>query len=621
MRKMNTGSDSLEKTKERVEEVDQNNKSIFTPQGDQENNTGKKKTILKIILAFLLLLSAGSLLIYFKFQKSYLISKNRTELISNTKTWINCNDVRDVVEDSDYIYVGCLGGILVIEKNSGEIFDELNFQDGMDSETVTDLVLHENKIYVGSQAGLHIFDLEKRTFDVVNQSNGLPSNSNIVLAKDEEYIWIGTFNGLARWDINNEKIEDFTDDLPSGQRDLHGVLVTPNSVYAYGQKNIYRYDKNDKYWEEVKYNNQNIVISDLSYHDDIIFVYAWDDIVLSGKNASNSILNEYSPIINGLNSTGSSLYTSRYIGTYENYDYLIGTSGIYRFNFLNNNIELFSSENSTIGINFPILTDKLWEFSEISSDDWMTTYDLESGEKQVYKLERPSKFKSALGIIESSNHSSTNKLLISSEAALYMGSLEGDEVEKKTKFFVLNQWEGSGNNIEYQVVPLMNSNKFVFYSEDCQMECARSDMFLYDYINNKTSKIDTSELVEQDYDGLTEDVFSFKGLDEDNNPWFILGKNLFSIDSNGKIQNIHQDFSYETIEEENITIVTKKNNEIDCGFVATFDEQLKIFKDVSYPDCDMNNLIDMPNAITSLINIGDKVIGTYQWGGLFITGE
>ncbi len=50
--------------------------------------------------------------------------------------WMNCADMRDVIEEKDRLYIACLGGVLVVDKE-GKVIDQITMADGLGNQTAT----------------------------------------------------------------------------------------------------------------------------------------------------------------------------------------------------------------------------------------------------------------------------------------------------------------------------------------------------------------------------------------------------------------------------------------------------------------------------------------------------
>lgn len=113
---------------------------ITTPQAPVQEIPQKKSVKIPLILFF----TAGIILliVLLTFQKSPFtktILKNSplktAPLVTPQKNytqWINCDDVRNVIEENNSLYVACLGGVLIID-TSGSVIDQISMTDGLET--------------------------------------------------------------------------------------------------------------------------------------------------------------------------------------------------------------------------------------------------------------------------------------------------------------------------------------------------------------------------------------------------------------------------------------------------------------------------------------------------------
>ena len=127
--------------------------------------------------------------------------------------WVNCDDVRDVIEENNRLYVACNGGVLVVDKTSGKVVDQISMTQGLSNHTTTSLAKKGNILYIGTQDGFTIFDLSSRQAKKISVSKGLVNGANIFLALDGDILWIGTFDGLSRYDTISGQITNYKEEL------------------------------------------------------------------------------------------------------------------------------------------------------------------------------------------------------------------------------------------------------------------------------------------------------------------------------------------------------------------------------------------------------------------------
>lgn len=126
----------------------------------------------------------------------------RYDKVNNEWTMVSREDVRDVVEDGDYIWAATwTQGIKRLHIASGAW---TNFGDrtGLLHNYVNDrsLKVDERFVWAGTPRGLSIYDKESETWTSYVQSETLIGNEVRAVVADERYVWCGTSQGLSRYD-------------------------------------------------------------------------------------------------------------------------------------------------------------------------------------------------------------------------------------------------------------------------------------------------------------------------------------------------------------------------------------------------------------------------------------
>ncbi len=527
------------------------------------------------------------------------ISVNQSESLN---TWINCNDVRDVVEDANKIYVACLGGVLVVNKDTGEVLDEINVEDGLQSDTATDLLLINNSLYVGSQGGVDIYNLQTNDHTQISTISGLPSNYNIKLGYDGEDIWIGTFKGLARFNLATGSIDTFTDEIPvdNSQVNIQTILVTDKAVYAYANSNAYtrgyiaRYDKQLKTWSNWGGRDlYNAFLLGLSEYDGKIYVYTSETIYVANDSPDSKL---------SQSKVGTKDSAYRYLGSYGEYSFNYKQNSIYRYNLKTNEVVKLAS-NVDFGQNGPIVNKSIYTFPLDSKKPWLVSYDGLTGLEKTISLSRPSAFFGVYGSIN-------NEVFIGTNRGLYLI----DFSNKNPNFSSQNLVTTFANfDPNFQIIQIPNSNKFGFFSQNCEMTCSKAQFTIYDYLD-RTSRSDNppsdiSPKVNTPSDASL--LLSYIGIDDKD-------KLIFSNSS----QNFDTKwFSYDLVsgwsdEDKQPNIVSKYEKQ-NCPPTFKYDLQQNIThsEDINCGKDQLN--LPFPDGITSLLRLQDKYIGVYTWGGLF----
>ncbi len=174
-----------------------------------------------------------------------------------TKQWIACDEVRKVLFDSDRWYVGCRGGVLVMTPQ-GKILRQFSQADGISNDIVTDLVLIQRKLFIGTQDGLNVVDLDTEKVTVIRVQEGLVSGSNLTLAADGDEVWVGTFDGVSRIHVPTMTITNYRSELMANATNfnVHRIMATSKAVYisligsAYSSGGLARFDKQKQQFEQ-----------------------------------------------------------------------------------------------------------------------------------------------------------------------------------------------------------------------------------------------------------------------------------------------------------------------------------------------------------------------------------
>jgi ligand-binding sensor domain-containing protein/two-component sensor histidine kinase len=119
---------------------------------------------------------------------------------------------------------------------------------------------HDEKLYIPSNKGLWIFDIENKTFESLNTLNGIASDNVLDIYISENHIWLATGKGLQRIPININKSpkpaliylknknenENLSDIKLNYQQSL--VLYPQVSSYSSNGKFEYAYRINNQEW-------------------------------------------------------------------------------------------------------------------------------------------------------------------------------------------------------------------------------------------------------------------------------------------------------------------------------------------------------------------------------------
>ena len=217
-----------------------------------------KKLLTFVLLVLLAAVSYFSYITIFKKPKGTDTNQNPAK-IKNYTSFVDCSDIRKVVEEGGKYYVACFGGVLIADAKSGQVLDQITMAEGLSDYVVTDLIKKGNTLYIGTQDGVTIWNLLTGTGKKLSVAQGLPSGANIILEEDGKYIWIGTFDGLARLDTEFNKLDVYKQELISSADEkvnVNGISTSGDYVYfsvvasAHSRGEVVRFNKVSGVWDK-----------------------------------------------------------------------------------------------------------------------------------------------------------------------------------------------------------------------------------------------------------------------------------------------------------------------------------------------------------------------------------
>lgn len=468
--------------------------------------TSQKGNILLPLLFLIALLAVGTATYFFFFKNQAgldLGNISKTSKAVNAKQWINCDNVRDVIEEGDTLYVGCLGGVLVVNKNTGEVKDELSMTDGLSDVSANSLIKSGDILYVGSQDGFTKFNLKNNKAEKISVKEGLPNGSNIKLAADGNFIWVATFDGLARYDKNSGEIKSYKQELLNSatQWGVSSLWVTNNSVYANmpahaeSTGGIARYDKASGTWEQYsleafgkagEYNRLDIFGTGTAGNRVIV---AENSALWQAEDKNNTTW-EHVP-----NPVGENTYDDygliRTIVDQGNTARILTSKGfLFDYNPDNKTAELVypvktHSPNLLSGAgNFGITNDKKIWFHPVSyprdeNDPWLRWFDTSDFSSQSFTLKgRPQSFSGIISVID-------NTAILSTFDGLWRYDLKEEKLERIALPLSITSNEMS--NLAFQPIP--GSTQVLVINQGCGISCDKPEIFILDYPANAVKAV------------------------------------------------------------------------------------------------------------------------------------
>lgn len=422
--------------------------------------------------------------------------------LTTTRQWINCDDIRDVIEENNTLYVACLGGVLVIDKSNGKVIDQISMTDGLSNAVTNSLAKKDNILYIGTQDGFTIFDIETKIAKKISIQEGLISGSNIKLALDGDDLWVGSFEGLSRYSLLSGKIENFTTELVDNSTKYNAskILVTPKAIYAIALANAYtpggvaRLDKATKQWERFGPSSFLSSTNQYSRVDFFNIVQAGDKIYVAEDNMIWEGEDEKHTSWKRLESINSQLIPEDY-----GIRHLIGTTSKL-FIIANSLMYEYSSSTSTIKRIYPqhdegenLLGDggltsthsrdeKIW----ISAAPWLRWIELNNLQTGTISLQkRPKNITSIIATIDSSP-------IVYADGQIWKYDLQKDEFQKipGLKDYVGGITEAVSTSGTFAFQPLPETSKILIFSQVCGMGCSEPKFAFYDYAEGSIKPVE-----------------------------------------------------------------------------------------------------------------------------------
>ncbi|MFC1715879.1 hypothetical protein ACFL6S_19575 [Candidatus Poribacteria bacterium] len=126
----------------------------------------------------------------------------RYDKVNDEWTTVSRDDVRDVVEDGDYIWAATWYAGVKRLHIASSAWTTFNDRTGLLHNWVNDrsLKVDERYVWAGTPRGLSVYDKESETWTSYTQSETLIGNEIRAVVADERYVWCGTSQGLSRYD-------------------------------------------------------------------------------------------------------------------------------------------------------------------------------------------------------------------------------------------------------------------------------------------------------------------------------------------------------------------------------------------------------------------------------------
>jgi len=275
------------------------------------------------------------------------------------KTFTYMNDVTDMLYHNNQIWVTSTGGAYAfnISDSSTKVFTNV---DGLSSTNLSSVVKdqNENLIFISLDGQISIYSLLNKSWNYENSLEG-QNISDMFIAKDTLWVAADAGVGVLIYNGFNYEFRDFYDDFPTNPEQSNKITLFDNKIYYatinglyYAPSNFVRYNlKSKENWKT--YDTNNILphnnVRTLNVINDTLYVGTANGAIRIGKDSwTDNAFNWASGTVNNIIRKNDSLYFFR------NNDYYVfnGTSWQW-IESLNANVNCVAKdENESIWIGF-----------------------------------------------------------------------------------------------------------------------------------------------------------------------------------------------------------------------------------------------------------------------------
>lgn len=186
------------------------------------------------------------------------------------------NAIQGIYEDKNgYLWVGTNSkGVNVIDQKTNDFYHvNTSTLDGFSNNSINVISGYDNYVYIGTNNGLNIIDIDKKEVNVVDVDDGLSDKLiKSILIDSKGFVWLGTTNGYNIYNPKDGTVKNIDNWLKSkGVRDTYCSVIYEDSDGVYWIGTFYNGGliKIDPKTEEVKifYNDEH---NDESLSDDVV---------------------------------------------------------------------------------------------------------------------------------------------------------------------------------------------------------------------------------------------------------------------------------------------------------------------------------------------------------------
>lgn len=429
------------------------------------------------------------------------------------KQWIDCSDARQIIEEDNLLYVACYGGVLVVDKTTGLVQDQISMTQGLGNEIATSLVKKDNELFIGSQDGFARFNLTTRQAQKISVKEGLISGANINLTLDGNNLWVATFEGLSLYNIATGTIKNFTTELIDNTTsyDVTKIATTPSAGYvvliasAYSRGGIARFDKMSQTWEKF---GVGAFVDNLDQYSRVDFfglaaagnyVYAMEgNHVWQIPDSAGQTWQKLPGLPN------QALNSNRTIFSSHNKLYLINNNQLYFFDQTANAFKKVllttSQDNQKINLEYTFpsngnlfINQNLYQNSSVNKP-WLAVLNLDTLTLEEFNLnQRPTVFTDILAVID-------NKPILCADNKIWQYDGAKDEFIPRAN---IECNEIRADNLS-AFVPIANTSTIFIYFQPCGMGCDPPRPYLWHYDEDTIQTIELPKTL-----GLPQDTSLF----------------------------------------------------------------------------------------------------------------
>lgn len=424
------------------------------------------KKVITLVLFFLLV--GLSYYTYLIITNKIPNSKNgiNPERVKKADSYVNCSDIRKVIEEGEKYYVACHGGVVIADSKTGRVLDQITMAEGLSDYITTDLVKKGDVLYIGTQDGITIWNLATGKGRKLSVAQGLPSGANIILEEDGKYIWIGTFDGLARLDTEANNLEIFRKEFAINENEkinINSIAVTDDYVYfsvaasAYSSGSVTRYNKNTSEWN--KYTAAEFGDNTQYARIDAMGMCNVNDGVFFTEDKSLWKISNLSETV------PSKVFTAGF-NDYIQFDILCSGNNV-----------LFKTDKNT----FVYEAEKVRSANKTTDSALMTQYDKRKEQSDYTVIFGDlfyGSFGKMLGVID-------NNIYLSASKGFWVYNTTAN---KLTQIAIPTEL-GLDSMSDFVFWPIEKSNKFVIGEQTCGMGCAAPVFIVCEYPSNNCSKL------------------------------------------------------------------------------------------------------------------------------------